>query len=312
MTNVTVTLSPQPNGSQAETTAQREVVVFSTWVDRPYKRLIHDNVLRSWPLVSPHSFICMLFSEEAERARARTYQWTTPPLPPKACGGIPIFREMFYAAMKAVPAARLFGFANGDILLGATLKETLHALLNSSILMSQPLLLLVRRFNVGVSDKQLLVKDLRTVEVMKNQGSRVEDGSSDVFFTNRLFPWGNIADVVPGRIGIGMWLVTVARALNVTVIDLTDTVTAVHLTSSAGNLESHGHPNASCNHELYKRLGVVPTSWGCGYIHCAGYSSRFVNDSTGRHVQFRSKAEPMFCHNCQINMTALLKLNSKT
>ena len=40
------------------------VVLFSTWVTRGYKRVIHDNVLRTWPLLSSHVTL-LLFSDQA-------------------------------------------------------------------------------------------------------------------------------------------------------------------------------------------------------------------------------------------------------
>ncbi|XP_076469451.1 uncharacterized protein LOC143299845 isoform X2 [Babylonia areolata] len=305
--NVTVT-------SLAEGTARPEVVLFSTWVSRPYKRVIHDNVLGMWPLISPASFTCLLFSdEEEERHRAKSFGWHTPPLPRTSCGGIPIFREMFFTTMTTMPTARIFGFVNGDLLLGATLRDTLQAVLDRPELMAKPLLLLLRRLNVPFH-VEFRVTDFRKVEELKLRGKPLLDGSSDAFFTNRWFPWRLVPDIVPGRIGIGMWLVAAARALNVTVIDLTDTVTTLHMTSSAGNVESHKHDNAMCNRELYNHLGVKPSSWACGFINCAHLQSRFANNSgNASHVHIQSKAPttlPDHCKKCFFNTNKLKELST--
>lgn len=98
------------------------------------------------------------------------------------------------------------------------------------------------------------IQEVGQVEELRPLAKEMTDGSSDAFFTNRLFPWRLIPEVVPGRMGVAMWLVAASLALEVTVIDVTPTVFAVHMTTEAGNYESHSHPNANCNHELFRSV----------------------------------------------------------
>ena len=235
----------------------------------------------------------------------------TAPLPAVACGGIPLLREMFLVAVNTSPDARLFGFVNGDLLLGAELRDTLRRVLEDTVAEWEPVLLLLRRLNLPFAEA-FHVSDLDTVERLKARATKVPHGSSDAFITNRLFPWRRIPEVVPGRPGIGMWLVAAARALGVTVIDLTNTVTVLHMTSSAGNLESHKLGNPSCNVQLYRRLGLMPSSWLCGHIDCAGWTSVSVGGDDATRVTLQSKADsrvslPIFCHDCRLDTKRLLQ-----
>ncbi|XP_055958833.1 uncharacterized protein LOC126830477 [Patella vulgata] len=72
----------------------------------------------------------------------------------------------------------------------------------------------------------------------------------------------DLVHVVVGRIGIGMWIVSYARAVNATIIDITKTVRAIHMTTKSGNFESHWKPNSKCNHELYAKYQAKPSNWG--------------------------------------------------
>ena len=46
--------------------------------------------------------------------------------------------------------------------------------------------------------------DLSEVRGMRARSRQGGDGSSDAFFTNRLFPWHHIPDIAVGRLGVVM------------------------------------------------------------------------------------------------------------
>ncbi|KAK7476530.1 hypothetical protein BaRGS_00032210, partial [Batillaria attramentaria] len=231
---------------------------------------------------------------------------TLPP-PSVACGGVPILRDMFLAAMAKYPQTQLFGFVNGDLLLGTGLLVTMETVSRERKMREGPVLLILRRYNLDFTGRSA-VDDLHEVDEMRAKAHAVSDGSSDGFFTNRLFPWRHMPDVVPGRLGVAMWLVAAARALNITVIDVTPTVTAIHMTSSMGGHESHHHPNKTCNRKLYVRTGIKPSNYGCGWIHCAPWQTVSSGGGDVRGVEIVAKKQLRgICYNCYLN-TSLLSL----
>jgi hypothetical protein len=78
--------------------------------------------------------------------------------------------------------------------------------------------------------------------------------SSDVFFTNRLFSWHLVPDLVIGRAGFGQWIIAHARAKRVRVIDSTQTMVSIHLTTRDGNTSNQKAPRKACNHDMFARL----------------------------------------------------------
>ena len=221
---------------------------------------------------------------------------------------------MFLVAMDTCPRARLFGFVNGDLLLGAGLRDTVRRVLENPVAEKEPVLMLLHRLDLPFSEgADLRVDDLSAVEKLRVKAVRISHGSSDAFVTNRLFPWSRIPDVVPGRPGVGMWMVAASRALGVAVIDLTPTVTVLHMTSSAGNLESHHLGNTSCNVQLFRKLGLIPSSWSCGRVDCADWRSVFAGGDDVTRVTLQRKVTsdaslPTYCQPCLLDTKRLLQL----
>ena len=252
--------------------------------------------------------------QEQELRIARSFGWYGLPLPKTACEGVPILREMFFVAMREFPKAQLFAFANGDLLFGADLGVTIQHVLRQPMVTTSPLLLLAHRDNLNFTGPQELnLTDVELVPHLKLKAKKLLDGSSDIFMTNRLFPWRHAPDIVVGRMSIGMSLVAMSQVLNVTIINLSKTVTVLHMTSIAGKKESKRNPTFFCNDKMFKRVGLIQRGYRrCPYIECAPYRSviqgRIGNNATNvtlASVSVRNKLCPM----CRFNLPALLKLN---
>jgi len=82
-----------------------------------------------------------------------------------------------------------------------------------------------------------------------------------------------VADVVVGRPAYDNYLVGLAIKQNVTVVDASDTVLAVHQTDVDGNFAGHNHADATFN-----RVRIGPRfNYETGYTTSAQYVTRFVN-----------------------------------
>nr|KAG5697588.1 hypothetical protein BaRGS_019809 [Batillaria attramentaria] len=206
-------------------------------------------------------------------------------------------------AMAKYPDSLFYGFSNGDLLFGAGLHETMKVLSRDPMVHDKPMLVILRRFNVDFVNRSD-VHSLQEIVETRKDAKGVTDGSSDAFFTNRLFPWNRIPDIVPGRLGVAMILVSAARTLNVTVIDISPTVIALHMTTKKGNLESWGHSHSFCNRQLVQDIGMKPSGWGCGSVFCASLTSeRTEGENAVTRIVKKSKPLPGQCLNCKQNMT---------
>ncbi|KAK7484245.1 hypothetical protein BaRGS_00024494 [Batillaria attramentaria] len=295
--------SPPAKKTPAEAKKKSILVLFSTWIDLPDKRRIYDNSFRMWRVWKPDILPLLYSEQESERKRAQTFGWETLTPPTTACGGVPILRDMFQVAMAKYPDSLFYGFSNGDLLFGAGLHETMKVLSRDPMVHDKPMLVILRRFNVDFVNRSD-VHSLQEIVETRKDAKGVTDGSSDAFFTNRLFPWNRIPDIVPGRLGVAMILVSAARTLNVTVIDISPTVIALHMTTKKGNLESWGHSHSFCNRQLVQDIGMKPSGWGCGSVFCASLTSeRTEGENAVTRIVKKSKPLPGQCLNCKQNMT---------
>ncbi|ESO94054.1 hypothetical protein LOTGIDRAFT_153537 [Lottia gigantea] len=282
------------------------MILFTTWIDVAEKDIVHRNVFRTWrkwlPLIKPLFF----YINASTGNRLKKEGWLVRPVPKTGCGdsNMPIMRDMFLDAVTNYKSV-LYGYANGDITFDNGIQKAIDHLVESTVVQEKPVLILVRRTNVDFSNSPELDENSNITE-MYNKGKAVMDGSSDGFFTNKLFPWEYVPNAVVGRIGIGMWLVSYARAMNVTVIDITKTVRAIHMTTKSGNLESNFKKNVRCNHVIYGQLNIVPSSWGCGHILCA--VMEVIVDEHGKTVMIRKSPKNMEkkCSNCYMDLKKIL------
>ncbi|XP_041354905.1 uncharacterized protein LOC121372572 [Gigantopelta aegis] len=280
------------------------LILMSTWNETGEKTLVHGNVLRTWKLWQP-TVIPLLFSNDsALTSRALANDWQVLPLLSVTCGEMPIMRDMYLQAM-AKQDSVFYGFANSDILLSEGVRRTVSVISELELSHTRPVMLLISRTNVNFSAGPYLDDVSRMNDFIK-KGWPLKDGSSDVFITNRLFPWKNVPDVVIGRLGIGMWIVSYARTMNVTVIDISKTTSAIHMTTKAGNYESHWKPNSKCNHRIYEKLAIKPPSWRCGFIGCAAMETNYGRQNGKIRVTGRNwfRYDPR-CLQCPMNLTSI-------
>ena len=114
--------------------------------------------------------------------------------------------------------------------------------------------------------------------VSKARGQIFASNAEDYFITTRVYPWEDIPDLVIGRRAYDNWLVFQARKSKHTVIDVTNTVLAVHQTTEGGNFEGLTHANKDYNFKLLRRLDEK-INYDTGWINCAEIYSKYVKET---------------------------------
>ena len=189
-----------------------------------------------------------------------------------------IFKTTFYA------------YSNGDILYTDGLISTLHALIYSEIDIQAPVMLVGKRTNVSNLTEAECSSWANLSEVAKRRGKLFVGDAEDFFVTTRNYPWKDIAEVVIGRRAYDNWLVYYTRKQNYVVIDVTETVLAIHQTTSKGNFEGLRHKNPQYNHNLLVKM-YTTIKYRTGIVDCVERHTRYENNS----IFFKIRSQPMVC-----------------
>ena len=253
------------------------LTLFTTWVYSSDKALVHNLTMRNW--VSLRPFIMpVVFTNDSETAEKCSEQgWDVLPVRVEAADGVPVLKHMYHDIM-SVYNTTFYAYSNSDILYTDTLIETLASLINSSLDLEKPTLIVGKRTNVKFLTEHEGSSWENLTAVSKTRGHIFASNAEDYFITTRVYPWEVIPDLVVGRRAYDNWLVFQARKKKHTVVDVTKTVLAVHQTTEAGNLEGHTHANKDYNFRLLRRLDRK-IKYIAGYINCAEIYSNYEKDS---------------------------------
>ena len=106
-------------------------------------------------------------------------------------------------------------------------------------------------------------------------------------FTPGVFDWSLVPKFLLGRIAYDNWLLHYANSRkSTTAVDVSETLTAVHINHGGNVLESHGAPNSLVN----MRLGGVASRKGLGRLESVQWRTRRLTDNTIQVVRKRPTA----------------------
>ena len=226
------------SSNSSETPKQGALLtLFTTFKESSDRNNIQTNTILNWaslgPKVQPLVFT-NLSSAGILVERARKHGWIIAPLQRVNKYGTPFLKDMFRAVTK-YSGSPFYGYCNADILFGDGLVKTLEGLkrynFNSSMLIG-------RRVNVKIDPNSTLplYRNSQIVPLAKSKGSLFRTDAEDYFIIGPIsrFPWHMIKDVVIGRPAYDNYLVGQALIGNVSVVDATKTVLAVHQTGKDG------------------------------------------------------------------------------
>lgn len=246
------------------------ITLFTTWTPDVSKDRLHTLTLQNWANLSPKIQVVVFTNSSDDKKLAKLFGAKTLPILRHGGGGAPVLKWMFQTVMKKYNTSKLFGYVNADIMFTNKLTHTLEGILNIKD-MSKPIFLVGRRVNVDVNIL-LNATDLfsNLEKISKENGVLFGANAEDYFITNAAFPWEEIVDVVIGRLAYDNWIVGhVICGMNIDVIDLTETVLAVHQTTKkGGNYEGFKNKHAHYNNALFKKLKIIPI-FDTGFTICS-------------------------------------------
>jgi hypothetical protein len=250
---------------------------FTTFKNSSIRNTIQMNTVHNWqrfrPEMQPIAFTeGNPDSDDVLRAAADN-GWILLPVPATNEYGTPFLKEMVVKMVNLTTTANslFYGFANGDILFDDSLPATLHAVAASMHhLPPSPILITGRRTNFDfTSNRSIAIRDLFFVEEMRKRGVLFEKDAEDYFFFTRDFPWRFLRRLVIGRPAIDNYIVAAAQMLNVTVIEATKTLTAVHqMAFNEGNNAGSRNPDKD-----YNKKSVGPFIFVHGYTNAIRYQT---------------------------------------
>lgn len=232
-------------------------VWFTTFKNATNRKVIQTNTLMNWsrflPRMQPILFT-FLPSEDYEHVAADV-GWKVYPVPAVNMLGTPFLKDMVSLVTNSSDTinSTFYGYVNGDILFDDTLYATLQAVAeNIPHLPPAPILITGCRTNFEFrSNDSMVIRDFFIVEEMRKRGALFRTDAEDYFFFTRDFPWNAIKRIVIGRPAYDNYLVAMARRLNVTVIDATYSLTALHqMAHKEGNEAGSKNPDGDFNRDV--------------------------------------------------------------
>lgn len=265
------------------------MVLFTTWSYSAEKELVHNLTTINWISFRPF-VIPVIFTNETNVANeCRKRGWEVFPVLKTAANGIPVLKFMYRDVMKAFNAT-FYTYSNGDILFTNGMLETLVSLLDSSVNISKPTLMVGKRTNVDNVTMEEGSSWEGIEKIGKKRGKLFTGYAEDFFITSRTYPWPEMAEVVIGRRAYDNFLVYYARLKKYNVIDVTKTVLAVHQTTKAGNFEGHHHENRDYNDQLLVKL-YKRVKYNTGIVECIeGFTQK-----NGPYIAYKSRIVGKYC-----------------
>lgn len=267
--------------------------LFTTWIPEAGKSVVHNNVLHMWTASAP-AIKPIVFSDHEEISLAALENgWYNMDITRSRCGGVPVMRTMFASVQEKYDSV-FYGYANSDIIFTSKLEKTLSALSQLDLIKQKPVLLIGRRTNVDIGNSVLLSHS-DVENLAKEKGELFIPVAMDYFITNTLFPWQRIPEMVVGRGSVDNFLVCMARKLNITVIDVTGTVLALHQTTSDGNYAGIKRQHTKCNALLMVKVkmeAIYEGNMERGQTECASHVTVYDSDHT---ISLRRRTLPKIC-----------------
>jgi len=220
---------------------------------------------------------------------------------PQADGSAVLF-QMFLYAKRHYPAAHTLTYVNSDILSNMSFVEGLDALVfhMSTRGQGRPFVAVGRRTNVAFDSLRSW-----SFSGALPGGDLFIPHAQDYFVFSANLVTPQFAELLPefvaGRVGYDNWIVNFARSLHMQgrlhLVDATDVVPAVHLTSHMGNFESSRMPEEHrgynhCQADAYSRRHNLSQKWhrfGKTY-DCPLVLSR-TTSRQGLQVKLRSRSQ---------------------
>ncbi|XP_069114856.1 uncharacterized protein, partial [Argopecten irradians] len=260
------------------------ITLFTSWNTFPERFEVYNNTLLNWPLLQP-SVNLILFTDDDVPDTYRLLGWTILPIKRKI-KGYPVLKHLFLEAMQQRPFSKLYAFSNGDLLFTDSFVKTLVNVVNSSYLQQKPYMIVGRRMNTpNITKKEArswenIARAAKWGELMN------ERWGIDYFITPPKYHWKDIPELQIGQNYYDNWLVYDARQMGYDVVDVTETLLAVHQNSL------YPKDQVSMNNNLGYLTVSRGTIYNKGVVPCCA----FYTFQKGNTITLgRKKVIPDYC-----------------
>ncbi|ELU15558.1 hypothetical protein CAPTEDRAFT_189422 [Capitella teleta] len=265
-------------------------VMFTTAHDVTKQRSIHGNTFRLWALlgsdVKPVLFISNASKERYLLDKACHHGWDVYLSPLCNSDQLPVLRSMFEVILQMYPGVPFYGYANADIQFEGGLVKTLKEIGQFTIKRLPKVLVIGRRRELKLPPNTSIDSIHQLIDEAK-KGSRGFVVAIDYFITRSDFPWKDIPPVVVGRRAYDNYLVAHANKRRFSTIDVSDTVTAVHLAGTEAYAASHKKKGSNYNAKIVGRFDFTH-----GLTSCARWRTQ---KEQGRRVGLYRVTKVGFC-----------------
>ena len=295
MTLQTIRYATQPRRSTTRDTPAPLITLFTTFRVAKLKAATYRNTIRNWGLLAPYVRPVLYYTvgDDCLIEFARMHGWVVYECPRLGNSKLPILRSMFLHAQSINRTSLFYGYANSDILFDRNLVSTLEALKNDSDRFKQ-LLVIGRRVNYQFK-RNHEIHNLTSIYQYVRNGALFQINAQDYFIsTHSGYPWDSIPDFVVGRIGYDNWIVATALQRNVSVVDATPTLSALHQTGFEGNHASHlrGDRERNVNYILTgKRFNFAVGITTCSHFITQWVGSRVTILERPKRIRIANKCD---------------------
>ena len=249
-----------PNSSMIHDTSKHQVLltIFTTLKNVKDRVGIHTNTIRNWALFLPHIQPVLLTTYiDSLSKTARHSGWIVLTWSDGKEIGLPKLKSLYFTVMNHTNHSSIFyGFCNADILFDEGLLETLKVVAIELEHLTTPMLI-GQRTNVKLSMLTNPDDFYQWFNITTAEGSLFRQDAEDYFFIGNAhdFIWDKLKDVAVGLPGYDNYLVVMAIRHNISVIDATNTIKAVHQTGKDGNYAGHHRKNVGYNYKVIGEFG---------------------------------------------------------
>ena len=259
------------------------ITLFTTIRDRECRNEIHNRTLINWESLSPQvtPVLFMPYTEmntSSWSVTARSRNWDVRILHALR-HRLPLIKYMFQEILNS-STTPFVGYANADILFDSSLIQTLRSLMASSSpdVPHQMTLIVGRRRDANITTFDLGSGDnLAKISQMHKLRAHHSFAQDYFILSRKGLPWNDMPDFVVGRNGYDNWLVAKAQYWNITLIDATETLLAVHQVGVDG-IASGSHTVTKNTTNLNREL-IPNFNYRTGSTRCARYFTKWQCDS---------------------------------
>ncbi|XP_014771269.1 uncharacterized protein LOC106869864 [Octopus bimaculoides] len=262
--------------NQNQTRNKAFLTLFTTWNSKDQKHKIHINSLNNWLSLGYDVRVILFLNDSVNYSECSCPNCEIWSVPVAGEVGVPILKHMFLYVLRNINST-FYAYVNSDILFNSNLIPTLELIDQKIDYSTSPVFIVGRRTNVMNLTEQEASSGSSIENAARHRGKIFRSDAEDYFFTTKNYPWENIPELIVGSPAYDNWLVTYSLISRFVVIDVTNTVLAVHQTTKVGNYEGFQKNFKQYNNKLLASKYNDTKSVRSGHTVCTDLQTKFSN-----------------------------------